>query len=125
MLPPPVCTAVGVVVEVDKGENGLAPGTADVAAAAASSAGGAGRGAMVPMVDSDRAAAVIPPSFELCFETAEALLFKSPKARELDEYFGDIAGAFTATRARGKSSGPCLSHLSHIHAPSLVWRLQA
>lgn len=47
------------------------------------------------MVDSARAAAVVPPDFELSYETAGELLFKSPKARELDGYFGDIAGVIS------------------------------
>jgi hypothetical protein len=85
--------AVGVVVEVDKADNGLAPSTADVAAAASSSSAfAAAAGGLVSVVDSDRASAVIPPDFVLAYETAGELLFKSPKAGELDAYFGDVAG---------------------------------
>ena len=90
--------AVGVVVELDKAENGLAPATADMAAAGAGAGGRPGPG-LVSMVDSDRAAAVIPPDFELSYETAGELLFKSPRSRQLDEYFGDIAGVIADLEA--------------------------
>jgi hypothetical protein len=101
-------------VVVEKAENGLAPGTAEVSAATAAagkdpSGGGGGAGfsassssasssqptRLVPMGGTLRASDVIPPDFVLQFETSAALHYKSPTTDELDAYFGDITGVIS------------------------------
>ena len=89
---------IGVVVELSKAENGLAPGTAE-GFGGGGGGGGSGGGPQVPMADSARVAATVPADFELAYETAGELVYKTPKARELDEYLGDIAGVIADLEA--------------------------
>ena len=84
---------IGIVAEVDKAENGLAPATVDARRY------GGDATTVIPMVDSARAAAVLPEGWILCFESSGALLMKSPRARELDAYFGDLSGVIADVEA--------------------------
>jgi len=81
------------VLVVDKSDNRLAPSTAD--ARAADVAMGSGPH-IVAVAASDRAAAVIPPDFELQYETADTLVFKNAAMHELDKVRGGVRWRCTA-----------------------------
>lgn len=76
------------MLSVDKADNGIAPSTADARAFHAGSmgAGGGGGGPQLqPISGSARAASVIPPDFDLQYETGETIFFKNGKMHELDK----------------------------------------